>query len=128
MSERFFVEPPVSGPRAILAGDEARHLARVMRAAVGDDVVLFDGSGAEFLARIAALGKAQVELAIVERRPVDRELPFRLTLAVALPKGSGRSGSWRRRRSWASRGWCRSSPSAGSPSRSKRHWPGCGGR
>jgi 16S rRNA (uracil1498-N3)-methyltransferase len=87
MSERFFVEPPIAGPRAILAGDEARHLARVMRAAVGDEVLLLDGSGVEFLARIDAIGKSQVVLEIIERRPIDRELPFRLTLAVALPKG-----------------------------------------
>ena len=87
MSERFFVEPPISGPRALLSGDEARHLARVMRASIGDEVILFDGSGVEFLSRIATIGKAQVELEIIERRPVDRESQSRLTLAVALPKG-----------------------------------------
>ena len=87
MSERFFIEPPVSGPRATLAGDEARHLTRVMRSAVDDEVILFDGSGAEFLARIASVSKSQVALAIKERRLIDRELPWRLTLAVALPKG-----------------------------------------
>src|SRR5262245_41249970 len=87
MSERFFIEPPVTGPRVVLTGDEARHVARVMRAAVGDEVILFDGSGAEFLARITILGKSTIELEIVERRETSRELPMRLTLAVALPKG-----------------------------------------
>ncbi|HUE69967.1 MAG TPA: RsmE family RNA methyltransferase [Pirellulaceae bacterium] len=87
MSERFFVESPTVGERALLEGDEARHLSRVMRAAVGDEVLLFDGNGAEFLARISAIRKSAIELAIVERRPIDRELPFNMTLAVALPKG-----------------------------------------
>jgi 16S rRNA (uracil1498-N3)-methyltransferase len=87
MSERFFVTPPITGDRATLAGDEARHLAAVMRAAVGDEVVLFDGSGAEFTGRISAIRKQAVELAIIERRDITRELPFELTLAVALPKG-----------------------------------------
>ena len=87
MSERFFVSPPIVGDRAVLTGDEARHASAVMRAAVGDEVVVFDGSGAEFSARVTAIRKGAVELSIVERREVSRELPFSLTLAVALPKG-----------------------------------------
>jgi len=87
MSERFFVSPPIIADRALLTGDEARHLSAVMRAKVGDEVDLFDGSGAEFTARVVALAKHAVELAIVERRDLSRELSFALTLAVALPKG-----------------------------------------
>jgi len=59
----------------------------VMRAKPGDELTLFDGSGAEFKARIESIGKHSVALAIVERRETTRELPFSLTLAVALPKG-----------------------------------------
>src|SRR5262245_60455622 len=87
MSDRFFVDTPISGDRAMLIGDEARHLAAVMRAQVGDEVVLFDGSGAEFGARITGLKKNTVELVVLERREISRELPIPLTLAVALPKG-----------------------------------------
>ena len=87
MSQRFFVETPIAGDRARLTGGEAHHLAKVMRAQVGDSVQLFDGSGSEFTARIEELKKDSAELVIVERRAVDRELPFVLTMAVALPKG-----------------------------------------
>jgi 16S rRNA (uracil1498-N3)-methyltransferase len=87
MSERFFVAPSIAAGRVELAGDEARHLAAVMRARPGDEVILFDGSGAEFAARVAAVGKRAVQLDVAERREVSRELPFHLTLAVALPKG-----------------------------------------
>jgi 16S rRNA (uracil1498-N3)-methyltransferase len=87
MSERFFVATPITGPQAELTGDEARHLAGVMRAKVGDEVVLFDNSGAEFTARVAAIQKHAVQLAILQRHELSRELPFILTLAVALPKG-----------------------------------------
>src|SRR5262245_22015661 len=87
MSERFFVDSPIRGEQAVLTGDEARHLAAVMRAKIGDEVILFDGSGAEFSARITALRKQAVELTIAERREISRELPMSLTLAVALPKG-----------------------------------------
>lgn len=87
MTQRYFCDAVITGSRAALSGGEAQHLARVMRARAGDVVVLFDGSGAEFSARIDRIGKSAVELSIVERREVDRELPFSLTLAVALPKG-----------------------------------------
>jgi 16S rRNA (uracil1498-N3)-methyltransferase len=87
MSERFFVSPLIASDRAVLTGDEARHLTSVMRAAVGDEVTLFDGSGAEFSARVAAICKGAVELSISERREISRELTLSLTLAVALPKG-----------------------------------------
>jgi 16S rRNA (uracil1498-N3)-methyltransferase len=87
MSQRFFCETAISGDQARLEGDEARHLTGVMRAKVGDELVLFDGGGAEFLARITRLAKKGVELAIVERREISRESACHLTLAVALPKG-----------------------------------------
>jgi len=87
MSERFFVERPITGSTAELADAEAQHLARVMRAAVGDEIVLFDGSGAQFTAKVARIGKAAVALDILERNEVNCEPRVELTLAVALPKG-----------------------------------------
>ena len=86
MSERFFLEtPPVAG-RAALAGDEARHLARVLRAAVGDEVTLFDGRGRSWQARVAAIGRDRVDLETGEPR-VEPASGRVLTVAVALPKG-----------------------------------------
>ena len=87
MSRRFFVEPHIDSPQAVLHGPEAHHLAHVLRAKAGDEVVLFDGSGQEFAARVSKIGRDRIELDVLETRAVDRELPFRLTLAVALPKG-----------------------------------------
>lgn len=87
MSERFFVETPISGDWATLVGPEAHHLAHVMRADAGTEVTLFDGEGAEFAARVAKVGRATVDLDVLSRNAIDRELPFELTLGVALPKG-----------------------------------------
>ncbi|MEX0587021.1 MAG: 16S rRNA (uracil(1498)-N(3))-methyltransferase, partial [Pirellulales bacterium] len=87
MSRRFFSEQAIVGPAVTLRGPEAHHLAHVLRAKPGDEVELFDGLGAEFSARIERVGRTEVQLAIVESRPVERELDFELTLAVALPKG-----------------------------------------
>ena len=88
MSERFFITTQPAGDRAVLEGDEARHLTRVLRAKVGDTVSLFDGRGREWPARVALLGRDRVELDTGE--PAIDPLPpaaIPLTLAVALPKG-----------------------------------------
>ena len=88
MSERFFITTQPAGDRAVLEGDEARHLTRVLRAKVGDTVSLFDGTGREWPARVASLGRDRVELDTGE--PTIDPLPpaaIPLTLAVALPKG-----------------------------------------
>ena len=87
MSQRFFVEPPITGETATLADAEAHHLIHVMRACPGDEVTLFDGSGAEFASRITKLGRTSVDVAVLSRREISRELPFDLTLGVAMPRG-----------------------------------------
>jgi 16S rRNA (uracil1498-N3)-methyltransferase len=87
MSTRFFHSTAIHTQRAMLEGAEAHHLLHVGRAAAGQEVTLFDGSGAEFTAVIEKLGRTTVELRIVKRVEADRELPFSLDVGVALPKG-----------------------------------------
>ena len=71
----------------MLDGDEARHLTKVMRKKVGEEVFLFDGSGMEYRAAVAAVGRDQVTLLIRESHQSHLERTVPLTLAVALPKG-----------------------------------------
>ncbi|WP_425616889.1 16S rRNA (uracil(1498)-N(3))-methyltransferase [Anatilimnocola sp. NA78] len=87
MSERFFIEPAITGERALLSGSEVHHLAGVMRAKVGDEITLFDGSGCEFTGRIEFLKKDRCELQVIERREVSREPKVAVIVGVALPKG-----------------------------------------
>jgi 16S rRNA (uracil1498-N3)-methyltransferase len=86
MSERFFLAAPPADGRAALEGDEARHLARVLRAKVGDAIVVFDGRGDAWPARVATIARDRVGLEVGP--PLARAAPpLPLTLAVALPKG-----------------------------------------
>ena len=87
MSDRYFVESPVTADRVTLDGTEAHHLIHVMRAKAGQQVVLFDGSGYEFAAEVEKVGRSSLEVKVLSRAEVDRELAFPVTLAVALPKG-----------------------------------------
>lgn len=87
MSERFFLSSPPRDDRAELRGDEARHLARVLRASVGDEVRLFAGDGREWPARIVRIGRDAIDLETDAAIPEPARTGPALTLAVALPKG-----------------------------------------
>lgn len=85
---RFYVSAPLSGLDPInLPGDQAHHLAKVLRAQPGDPVVLFNGDGHEYLASIGEIKKSNVLLAIERSLQVVRESPLRLTLAQGIARG-----------------------------------------
>jgi 16S rRNA (uracil1498-N3)-methyltransferase len=87
MSERFFLGSIPQSGRAVLAGDEARHLVRVLRAGVGAEIRVFDGAGGEWRARIASIGRDEVTLDIGAPLPAAPAVEPSITIAVALPKG-----------------------------------------
>lgn len=86
MAHRFFVERPIAAGRITLSGAEAHHLQHVLRASPGTEVVLFDGQGAEFVARVEGIGRSTVDLTVLARSEVSREASLPLILCVALPK------------------------------------------
>lgn len=80
---RFFVDG-VRGGRAELRGDEARHLARVLRAEAGQKYEISD-SRSVWLAEVAEVRGDRVVFRVLD--PVSApELPVRLTLLAALIK------------------------------------------
>ncbi|MFO0866206.1 MAG: RsmE family RNA methyltransferase [Gemmataceae bacterium] len=87
MSERFYANSPLAVGPFILDGPEARHLATVSRVRVGDAVCLFNGDGLDYHARVVAVGKREVDLDITSAAPANRELPRKVEIAAALPKG-----------------------------------------
>ncbi len=87
MSERFYTPDSLGPGEYILSGAEAHHLATVRRFVQGDRVTLFNGDGNEYTAEIAATEKKSVALNVLSVIACDRELPFPLVVASALPKG-----------------------------------------
>lgn len=87
MSRRYYSDQPVRDSQVTLRGPEAHHLTHVMRGRPGDQVVLFDGSGWEFPCEVRAVARHEVQLAVQDRQAIDRELPWTLRMAVALPRG-----------------------------------------
>lgn len=84
---RIFVAAPVADEQIVLDGPEAHHLLHVYRGTRGMLVCLFDNTGYEYTARIECCRRHDVELKVLSRQHVDRELPGTLTIGAALPKG-----------------------------------------
>ena len=70
-----------------LPADTASHLAKVLRARSGDDLVLFNGDGRQFSGVIEAVRGARVSALIGDALAVDRESPFAATLIQSVPRG-----------------------------------------
>jgi 16S rRNA (uracil1498-N3)-methyltransferase len=83
----YIPEPLTRGSRHTIKGDAANHIARVLRLAAGDPLTLFDGQGGEYAARIDALRKGAVVVAVVEFSAYERESPLSLTLAQGVSRG-----------------------------------------
>jgi 16S rRNA (uracil1498-N3)-methyltransferase len=87
MSERFYLNLPLTIGPILLDGVEAHHLATVCRLRPGSEVCLFNGDGRQYPARITAAARREVTLEIVGVEQPERELPFPLEVAAPLPKG-----------------------------------------
>jgi 16S rRNA (uracil1498-N3)-methyltransferase len=85
---RVFVEVALNpGSLLELPRDTGAHLARVLRARSGDEIVLFNGDGREFAGAIEAVSGSRVSASIGAARSIDRESPFQLTLVQCVPRG-----------------------------------------
>jgi 16S rRNA (uracil1498-N3)-methyltransferase len=72
-----------SGASVELDEPAAHHIARVLRKQVGDALVLFDGTGGEYEASIAAIERRAVRVAVAAHNAVEREA----LLAVRVVQG-----------------------------------------
>jgi 16S rRNA (uracil1498-N3)-methyltransferase len=85
MPPRLHVDLPLrAGARLVLPPGPARHV-QVLRLQPGDALVLFDGSGGEWRAEVASIGRREVEVRVGAHDPVERELRCAVTLALGMP-------------------------------------------
>jgi 16S rRNA (uracil1498-N3)-methyltransferase len=85
MTPRFHVALAVgAGLPLTLPPDVSRHV-QVLRLQPGSALVLFDGNGGEWRARVEQIGRRDVSVSLIEHVQVDRELPFAVELALGMP-------------------------------------------
>ncbi len=83
---RFFISPEqVFPPYITLSGDDVRHITAVLRMQTGDELLLCDGQGTEYVVKIAQAGRYEIRAEIVSRSKRDINPPF-VTLGQGLPK------------------------------------------
>jgi len=85
---RVYVEAALTpGSVVELPPDTASHLAKVLRARSGEELILFNGDGREFNGAIEAVRGSRVSASVGDGRAVDRESPLAITLVQCVPRG-----------------------------------------
>lgn len=82
---RFYIDPP-AGDTVLLEGEDARHISRSLRMAVGEEITLCDGAGTDYLCRLSAMDSQTVTAQILRQEPSQAEPSVFVRLYQALPK------------------------------------------
>jgi len=85
---RVFVDAPLeSGGTVDLPDDAGAHLAKVLRARSGDEIMLFNGDGRDFTGIIGSVRGKHVTAEIGAAHPVETESRLSITLVQCMPRG-----------------------------------------
>ncbi len=88
MGTRLLVSAPLGNGRdVLLEGDAAHYLGRVLRAAIGDTIHVFNGEDGEWRATITAMTRSTVTLALDAPVPSASESPLRMHLVQGISRG-----------------------------------------
>jgi 16S rRNA (uracil1498-N3)-methyltransferase len=85
---RFYCPQPLAAGLTIALPDPVAHHAWVVRLQPGAELTLFNGDGGEYLAELATLDKKGASARLLAFAERDRELPYEITLAQALPEAA----------------------------------------
>lgn len=84
---RIFVDQSIKLSDVVtLDGSKAHHLAHVLKMRVADPLIIFNGSGGEFRAKVIDVKKDRLKVHIEQHDPVNRESELRITLLLAVLK------------------------------------------
>lgn len=87
---RFFVEEIEADHETMaIQGSEARHIFSVLRMEPGDRLILFDGKGQRFRARIISAGRKEILVTLERALEAPPPSPVNITLCQALLKSRG---------------------------------------
>ncbi len=83
---RFFTEPQNVHGDVIEIFEDSKHIEKVLRMSCGDQLLVFDGSGIEYVAELSEIEKNLCRARVIEKRPSVSEPNIRITLFQGLPK------------------------------------------
>ena len=82
---RFFVEK-IENP-LIIEGEEFRHAVNVLRIKEGEEIIVCDGSGKEYLSKVEKINKKDLSVEIISSSESDVEAKTEVTLIAGYLKG-----------------------------------------
>ena len=87
MSRFFITQDNISDNTITISGNDAFHIARSLRMAVGDEVTVCDENGTEYLTRLERIRDDECTAEIISKQSGTTESPVEITLYMAYPKG-----------------------------------------
>jgi len=85
---KFFTEPHnISEIEGKILGDDVKHIYKVLRLSEGEEVVLNNCEGIEYLGEIETITKSEVIVKIIKRLDINNESKVKVHLFQGLPKG-----------------------------------------
>jgi 16S rRNA (uracil1498-N3)-methyltransferase len=85
MTARLYVDLALAADQELALPERAARHAQVLRLQPGQELVLFNGKGGEWRARVLQMGRRDVQVQALAHIAVDRELALPVTLAVGMP-------------------------------------------
>ncbi|WP_215223699.1 16S rRNA (uracil(1498)-N(3))-methyltransferase [Echinicola shivajiensis] len=86
---QLFFHKDIQDSTIILSPEESKHLAKVLRKSVGDEVHLTDGLGNLYTCKITEINQKKTILSIIEKESTPAD-PFHIHLAIAPTKNTDR--------------------------------------
>lgn len=85
---RFFIKKDnISDNQITISGNDAFHIARSLRMAVGDEITICDEEGTEYLTSLSRIRDDECIADIISTNTGSTESPVNITLFMAYPKG-----------------------------------------
>ncbi|MBO4941105.1 MAG: 16S rRNA (uracil(1498)-N(3))-methyltransferase [Clostridia bacterium] len=83
---RFFTEPNFIKDGIAEIFEDSKHIEKVLRMNVGDSILVFDGTGTEYLAKLVSIEKNLCRAEIIESQKSSSEPKISVSLFQGLPK------------------------------------------
>lgn len=87
MSKFFIPKENISEDFLTITGEDVKHITKVLRMGIGDELTCCDGRGNDYRVRIASQG-TQIICEILKKCKCDTESNLHVTLVQGIPKGS----------------------------------------
>ncbi len=89
---RFFTEPQNISENIVTIYEDATHITKVLRMKSGDQILVFDGTGYEYICELLSVNKDKCEAKILSSKFSEQEPKTRVTIYQGIPKSGKMEG------------------------------------